>query len=66
MSMQLERTAWGVLQFFFILLVPWEDMTPTALPPGLKILEELVLPEEEKELLESIDWAEDEVTSAGK
>nr|XP_028582029.1 alkylated DNA repair protein alkB homolog 8 isoform X2 [Podarcis muralis] len=55
-----------VLYFNFVEKVPWEDMTPTALPPGLKILEELVLPEEEKELLESIDWAEDEVTSAAQ
>ncbi|XP_062983165.1 alkylated DNA repair protein alkB homolog 8 isoform X2 [Elgaria multicarinata webbii] len=36
-------------------------MTPVTLPPGLRVIEELVSPEEERQLLESIDWAEDEV-----
>ncbi|XP_061484662.1 alkylated DNA repair protein alkB homolog 8 isoform X2 [Rhineura floridana] len=49
-----------VLYFNFVEKVPWEDMMPTALPPGLKIIEDLVSPEEERQLLESIDWAEDE------
>uniref|UniRef100_A0A6J0UDX7 tRNA (carboxymethyluridine(34)-5-O)-methyltransferase n=2 Tax=Pogona vitticeps TaxID=103695 RepID=A0A6J0UDX7_9SAUR len=49
-----------VLYFNFVEQVPWEDMTPPALPPGLSIIEELISPEEERQLLESIDWAEDE------
>lgn len=46
-------------------LVPWEEMSPPALPPGLRVIEELVSPEEEKMLLENINWTEDEVIPLG-
>ncbi|XP_028904008.1 alkylated DNA repair protein alkB homolog 8 isoform X1 [Ornithorhynchus anatinus] len=39
--------------------VYWKDQASSALPPGLLIVEEVVSPEEEKMLLEGIDWAED-------
>ncbi|XP_044298162.1 alkylated DNA repair protein alkB homolog 8 isoform X2 [Varanus komodoensis] len=52
-----------VLYFNFVEKVPWEDVTPVTLPPGLMVVEELVSPEEEKQLLDSIDWEEDEVIS---
>ncbi|XP_042316311.1 alkylated DNA repair protein alkB homolog 8 isoform X2 [Sceloporus undulatus] len=52
-----------VLYFSFVEKVPWEDMTPATLPPGLRVIEELVSPEEEGQLLENIDWEEDEVIS---
>ncbi|XP_053167471.1 alkylated DNA repair protein alkB homolog 8 isoform X2 [Hemicordylus capensis] len=54
-----------VLYLSFVGKVSWEDMAPTALPPGLRVIEELVSPEEERELLESINWTEDEVISNG-
>uniref|UniRef100_A0ACB8FFU5 Uncharacterized protein n=1 Tax=Sphaerodactylus townsendi TaxID=933632 RepID=A0ACB8FFU5_9SAUR len=41
--------------------VPWEVTTPAALPPGLRVIEDVVSPEEEMQLLETIDWTEDEV-----
>ncbi|KAJ7320144.1 hypothetical protein JRQ81_019655 [Phrynocephalus forsythii] len=50
-----------VLYLNFVEKVPQEDMPSPALPPGLNIIEDLVSPEEERQLLESIDWAEDEV-----
>lgn len=50
---------------FPMLLVPWEEMSPSVLPPGLRVVEELVSPEEEKTLLENINWTEDEVIPHG-
>ncbi|XP_015685470.1 alkylated DNA repair protein alkB homolog 8 [Protobothrops mucrosquamatus] len=50
-----------VLYFNYVEKVPWEEMSPPALPPGLRVIEELVSPEEEKMLLENINWTEDEV-----
>ncbi|XP_039178096.1 alkylated DNA repair protein alkB homolog 8 isoform X2 [Crotalus tigris] len=50
-----------VLYFNYIEKVPWEEMSPPVLPPGLRIVEELVSPEEEKMLLENINWTEDDV-----
>ncbi|XP_044524997.1 alkylated DNA repair protein alkB homolog 8 [Gracilinanus agilis] len=40
----------------FVEKVHWEDLRPSVLPPGLMIMEEIVSPEDEKILLESIDW----------
>ncbi|KAM6448124.1 tRNA (carboxymethyluridine(34)-5-O)-methyltransferase ALKBH8 isoform 3-T3 [Liasis olivaceus] len=54
-----------VLYFNFVEKVPWEDMTPPVLPPGLRLIEELVSADEERELLESINWTEDEVIPHG-
>ncbi|XP_070605830.1 tRNA (carboxymethyluridine(34)-5-O)-methyltransferase ALKBH8 isoform X2 [Erythrolamprus reginae] len=50
-----------VLYLNYVEKVPWEEMSPPVLPPGLRIIEELVSPEEEKMLLENINWTEDEV-----
>ncbi|XP_058041787.1 alkylated DNA repair protein alkB homolog 8 isoform X1 [Ahaetulla prasina] len=50
-----------VLYFNYVEKVPWEEMSPPVLPPGLRVIEELVSPEEEKMLLENINWTEDEV-----
>ncbi|XP_077197691.1 tRNA (carboxymethyluridine(34)-5-O)-methyltransferase ALKBH8 isoform X2 [Paroedura picta] len=50
-----------VLYVNFVGKVPWEVTAPTALPPGLRVIEDVVSPEEEKQLLESIEWTEDEV-----
>ncbi|KAG8136922.1 hypothetical protein E2320_005469, partial [Naja naja] len=49
-----------VLYFNYVEKVPWEEMSSSALPPGLRVIEELVSPEEEKILLENINWTEDE------
>ncbi|KAM7179098.1 tRNA (carboxymethyluridine(34)-5-O)-methyltransferase ALKBH8 isoform 4-T4 [Macrochelys suwanniensis] len=45
----------------FVEKVHWEDIIPLSLPPGLMMVEELVSPEEEQKMLESIDWTENEV-----
>ncbi|XP_038243389.1 alkylated DNA repair protein alkB homolog 8 isoform X3 [Dermochelys coriacea] len=45
----------------FVEKVQWEDIIPISLPPGLVMIEELVSPEEEQKMLESIDWTENEV-----
>lgn len=39
---------------------------PTNLPPGLKVVDELVSPEEETMMLESINWTGDEVIQNGE
>ncbi|XP_054829091.1 alkylated DNA repair protein alkB homolog 8 [Eublepharis macularius] len=58
----LEDSSQGIVLYFnFVEKVPWEVTTPTTLPPGLRVIEDLVSPEEERQLLESIDWTEDEV-----
>ncbi|XP_003219355.1 alkylated DNA repair protein alkB homolog 8 isoform X1 [Anolis carolinensis] len=56
-----DNTQNVVLYFNFVEKVPWEDMTPSTLPPGLRVIEEVVSPEEEGQLLECIDWGKDEV-----
>ncbi|CAM5075778.1 unnamed protein product [Natator depressus] len=45
----------------FVEKVHWEDIIPISLPPGLMMVQELVSPEEEQKMLESIDWTENEV-----
>ncbi|XP_036598644.1 alkylated DNA repair protein alkB homolog 8 isoform X1 [Trichosurus vulpecula] len=45
----------------FVEKVHWEDLRPPVLPPGLMIVEEIVSPEDEKMLLESIDWTDSSV-----
>ncbi|XP_038243390.2 alkylated DNA repair protein alkB homolog 8 isoform X5 [Dermochelys coriacea] len=49
----------------FVEKVQWEDIIPISLPPGLVMIEELVSPEEEQKMLESIDWTENEVNQNG-
>ncbi|XP_015276374.1 PREDICTED: alkylated DNA repair protein alkB homolog 8 [Gekko japonicus] len=61
-EIMLEDSSQGIVLYVnFVGKVPWEVTTPTALPPGLRVIEDLVSPEEERRLLESIDWTEDEV-----
>ncbi|KAL8191045.1 UNVERIFIED_CONTAM: Alkylated DNA repair protein alkB 8 [Gekko kuhli] len=61
-EIMLEDSSQGIVLYVnFVEKVPWEVTAPTALPPGLRVIEDLVSPEEERQLLESIDWSEDEV-----
>ncbi|XP_023364482.1 alkylated DNA repair protein alkB homolog 8 [Otolemur garnettii] len=48
-----------ILYLNFVEKVQWKELDPQALPPGLKVIEEIISFEEEKLLLESIDWTED-------
>ncbi|XP_029458309.1 alkylated DNA repair protein alkB homolog 8 [Rhinatrema bivittatum] len=43
----------------FVEKVHWEDTLPPTLPPGLLVIEEFVSSEDEKMLLENIDWTTD-------
>ncbi|XP_051842883.1 alkylated DNA repair protein alkB homolog 8 isoform X2 [Antechinus flavipes] len=45
----------------FVEKVHWQGLRPPVLPPGLMIVEEIVSPEDEKMLLESIDWTDNSV-----
>lgn len=45
--------------------VCWENSVPTSLPPDLKVIENIISPEEERKMLESIDWRGDENTQNG-
>ncbi|XP_043847157.1 alkylated DNA repair protein alkB homolog 8 [Dromiciops gliroides] len=45
----------------FVGKVHWEDLRPPVLPPGLIIVEEIVSTEDEKMLLESIDWTDNSI-----
>uniref|UniRef100_A0A8D0HFE2 tRNA (carboxymethyluridine(34)-5-O)-methyltransferase ALKBH8 n=1 Tax=Sphenodon punctatus TaxID=8508 RepID=A0A8D0HFE2_SPHPU len=56
-EIKLDDTSQNITLYLnFVEKVPWEHMMPTTLPPGLMVVEELVSPEEEGRLLESIDW----------
>ena len=37
----------------------WKELGLQALPPGLKVIEEIISSEDEKMLLESVNWTED-------
>lgn len=37
----------------------WKELGLQALPPGLKVVEEIISSEDEKLLLESVNWTED-------
>lgn len=37
-----------------------QNAVPTSLPPGLMVIEEIISPEEERRMLEIIDWKGDE------
>jgi alkylated DNA repair protein alkB family protein 8 len=39
-------------------IAQWKELRLQALPPGLVVIEEIVSSEEEKMLLESINWTE--------
>ncbi|XP_025955957.2 alkylated DNA repair protein alkB homolog 8 isoform X1 [Dromaius novaehollandiae] len=51
-----------VLYINFVEKVFWKNAVPTSLPPGLTVVEKVISPEEERMMLESIDWIEDEDT----
>ncbi|XP_009584703.1 PREDICTED: alkylated DNA repair protein alkB homolog 8, partial [Fulmarus glacialis] len=51
-----------VLYINFVEKVFWQNAVPTSLPPGLMVIEKIISPEEERRMLESIDWIGDEDT----
>ncbi|XP_050768512.1 alkylated DNA repair protein alkB homolog 8 isoform X1 [Gymnogyps californianus] len=51
-----------VLYINFVEKVFWKNAIPTSLPPGLMVIEKIISPEEERRMLESIDWIGDEDT----
>ncbi|KAK2532984.1 Alkbh8 [Columba livia] len=51
-----------VLYINFVEKVFCKNAVPTSLPPGLMVIENIISPEEEKRMLESIDWVGDEDT----
>ncbi|XP_021236173.1 alkylated DNA repair protein alkB homolog 8 isoform X1 [Numida meleagris] len=51
-----------VLYCNFVEKVFWKDSVPASLPPDLKVIENIISPEEERNMLESIDWKRDENT----
>lgn len=42
-----------------------QNAVPASLPPGLMVIEKIISPEEERRMLESIDWKADEDTQNG-
>ncbi|XP_074938382.1 tRNA (carboxymethyluridine(34)-5-O)-methyltransferase ALKBH8 isoform X4 [Phalacrocorax aristotelis] len=54
-----------VLYINFVEKVLWQNAVPTSLPPGLMIIEKIISPEEERRMLESIDWIGYEDTQNG-
>ncbi|KFQ49407.1 Alkylated DNA repair protein alkB 8, partial [Pelecanus crispus] len=51
-----------VLYINFVEKVFWQNAVPPSLPPGLMVIENIISPEEERRMLESIDWTGDEDT----
>ncbi|NWX17173.1 ALKB8 protein, partial [Aegotheles bennettii] len=54
-----------ILYLNFVEKVFWQNAVPTSLPPGLMVIEKIISPEEEKRMLECIDWMGDEDTQNG-
>ncbi|XP_042760998.1 alkylated DNA repair protein alkB homolog 8 isoform X1 [Panthera leo] len=48
-----------ILYFNFVEKAQWKELGLQALPPGLMVVEEIISSEDEKMLLESINWTED-------
>ncbi|XP_062052944.1 alkylated DNA repair protein alkB homolog 8 isoform X2 [Lepus europaeus] len=48
-----------ILYLNFVEKAQWKELGPQALPPGLVVIEEIISSEDEKMLLESINWTED-------
>ncbi|XP_040832817.1 alkylated DNA repair protein alkB homolog 8 [Ochotona curzoniae] len=48
-----------ILYLNFVEKVQWKELEHQTLPPGLMVIEEIISSEEEKMLLESINWTED-------
>ncbi|KFP74957.1 Alkylated DNA repair protein alkB 8, partial [Acanthisitta chloris] len=51
-----------VLYINFVEKVSLQNAVPTSLPPGLRVIENIISPDEERRMLESIDWIEYENT----
>ncbi|NXN93948.1 ALKB8 protein, partial [Rhinopomastus cyanomelas] len=49
-----------VLYMNFVEKVSWQNPVPASLPPGLTVIEKIISLEEERSMLESIDWLGDE------
>lgn len=54
----------GTLSLYVSILIwfstaQWKELGLQALPPGLKVIEEIISSEDEKLLLESVSWTED-------
>ncbi|XP_012514578.1 PREDICTED: alkylated DNA repair protein alkB homolog 8 [Propithecus coquereli] len=47
-----------ILYLNFVEKAQWKELEPQALPPGLMVIEEIISSEDEKMLLESVDWTE--------
>lgn len=48
-----------VLYFNFVEKAQWKELGLQALPPGLMVIEEIISSEDEKMLLENVNWTED-------
>lgn len=48
-----------ILYLNFVEKAQWKELGLQALPPGLMVVEEIISSEDEKMLLESVNWAED-------
>uniref|UniRef100_A0A8C6CUY3 Fe2OG dioxygenase domain-containing protein n=1 Tax=Moschus moschiferus TaxID=68415 RepID=A0A8C6CUY3_MOSMO len=48
-----------ILYLNFVEKAQWKELGLQTLPPGLKLIEEIISPEDEKMLLESVNWTED-------
>lgn len=52
--------------FVLVSQAQWKELGLQALPPGLMVVEEIISSEDEKMLLESVNWAEDIDDQNGK
>ncbi|XP_047609507.1 alkylated DNA repair protein alkB homolog 8 isoform X2 [Phacochoerus africanus] len=48
-----------ILYLSFVEKAQWKELELQALPPGLMVIEEIISSEDEKMLLESVNWTED-------
>ncbi|XP_055278919.1 alkylated DNA repair protein alkB homolog 8 isoform X1 [Moschus berezovskii] len=48
-----------ILYLNFVEKAQWKELGLQTLPPGLKVIEEIISPEDEKMLLKSVNWTED-------
>ncbi|XP_027568546.2 alkylated DNA repair protein alkB homolog 8 isoform X2 [Pipra filicauda] len=55
-----------VLYINFVEKVSLQNAVPTSLPPGLTVIEKIISPEEERRMLENIEWTGDEDTQSAQ
>lgn len=53
----LSFVCWTILIWFPT--AQWKELELQALPPGLMVIEEIISSDDEKMLLESVNWTED-------